>query len=643
MTTNVTESPFGTWRSPISAQRIATGSLRLGSVTLVAESAYWLEGRAAEGGRNVLVRCRADGRAEDATPPPFNVRTGAHEYGGGAYRVMQDMVWFANFADQRIYAQRRGEPPRALTPEGPWRYADLVVDTRRRRLLAVRETHETGGEPASALVSLDTATGAAQVLAEGHDFYSNPCLSEDGRHLAWLSWDHPRMPWDGTELWVAAIDTHGALGRATRVAGGPDESVFQPQWAIDGALYFVSDPTGWWNLHRWAGEEVTPLCPMQAEFGQPQWQFGMSTYGFDATGAIVCAYCGGGRWRLARLNPDSGRLAPIELPYTQFQDVSVGDHRAAFLAGAPDRPTAVVSLDLASGRWDVLREASTLDFDAGYLSRPDRITFPTGDGETAHGFLYPPRNPGYRAPSTERPPLIVVGHGGPTGAASDALHLPTQFWTSRGFAVLDVDYRGSTGYGRAYRRLLQGRWGIADVADCVSGARHLIATGQVDQQRLVIRGSSAGGYTALAALTFHDVFKAGASHYGISDLEALAQETHKFESRYMDWLVGPYPAARAVYRARSPIHHAEHLSCAVIFFQGLADKVVPPNQAQRMVNALQRRGLPVAYVAFEGEQHGFRRSETMRRALEAELYFYGRVFGFQPADRLEPVPIANLP
>lgn len=639
---SVNEAPFGAWRSPITAERIAAGSLRLGAVALEADAVYWLEGRAAEGGRSVLMRCASDGHVQALTPAPFNVRTGAHEYGGGAYRVARDTVWFVNFADQRVHVQRRGEPPRPLTPEGPWRYADLIHDARRRRLIAVRETHQDGGEPASTLVSLDTAMDSARVLAAGHDFYSSPCLSPDGRHLAWLCWDHPRMPWDGTELWVAAIDGSSALGPATRVAGGPDESVFQPQWAADGALCFVSDPGGWWNLYCWRGDAVSPLCPMQAEFGQPQWQFGMSTYGFDATGAVVCAYCTGGVWRLARLDRNGGRLQPMELPYTQLQDVRVSGHRAAFLAGAPDRPTAVVTLDLASGRPVVLREATTLDFDSGYVSRPDRVTFPTGGGEAAHGFLYLPRNPAHRAAAADRPPLIVVVHGGPTGAASDALHLPTQFWTSRGFAVLDVDYRGSTGYGRAYRRLLQGQWGIADVEDCVNGARHLVATGQVDAHRLAIRGSSAGGYTVLAALAFHEVFRAGASYYGVSDLEALARETHKFESHYMDWLLGPYPAARDTYRARSPIRHAERLSCAVIFFQGLDDKVVPPNQAHRMVSALERRGLPVAYVPFEGEQHGFRRSETLRRALEAELYFYGRIFGFRPADRVEPVPIANL-
>lgn len=637
-----TEVAFGEWPSPVTARRAAAGSLRLGAVMLARDAVWWLEGRPDEGGRSVLVRRARDGRAEDVTPAPYNVRTGVHEYGGGAYAVAADAVWFVNFADQRIYTQHRDRPARALTPEAPWRYADLLFDRRRGRLIAVREAHEGGTEPSNELVAVDVAVGSVQVLAHGHDFYSNPCLSPDASELAWLSWDHPRMPWDGTELWLASIRTDGALGRAVRVAGGANESVFQPQWAPDGTLYFVSDPDGWWNLYRRCAGTVAPVCPMKAEFGLPQWQFGMSTYGFDEAGRLICAYGRDGAWRLARLDPDAARLQPIELPYTQLREVRVRGRRAVFLGAAPDRPTAVVALNLDNGRYQALRESSTLDFDPGCLSQPERVAFATGAGQTAHGFLYPPRNPGCRGPRAAAPPLIVVSHGGPTGAASDGLDLRVQFWTSRGFAVLDVDYRGSTGYGRAYRRLLQGHWGIADVEDCVNGARHLVAAGRADGERLAIRGSSAGGYTALAALTFHDLFKAGASYYGISDLETLARETHKFESHYMDWLIGPYPAARERYRARSPIHHVQRLSCPVIFFQGAEDKVVPANQAETMAAALRRRGLPVAHLTFEGEQHGFRRSETLQRALEAELYFYGRIFGFRPADRIAPVVIANL-
>jgi dipeptidyl aminopeptidase/acylaminoacyl peptidase len=637
-----TAVPFGEWRSPITAERIAAGSLRLSDVALDGDAAYWLEGRPAEGGRSALVRCGADGRIGDVTPAPFDVRTRVHEYGGGAWLVNRGTVWFANGPDQRLYRQRPGESAQPLTRQAPWRFADLVLDGMRRRLIAVREDHERAGEPTNALVAVDERTGAVQVLTQGHDFYSNPRPSPDGHWLAWVTWDHPRMPWDGTELWVAPVTSEGTLGAARRVAGGPEEAVFQPEWAADGTLYFVSDPTGWWNLYRWRGATPTPVCPVAAEFGLPQWQFGMRTYGFDGAGAIVCAYCLGGVWRLARLRA-TGTLEPLDLPYTQFQGLRVAGRRAMFVGGAPERPAAVVSVDLASDRCTTLRESVSLDLDAGYISRPQRIEFPTAGGAHAHALLYSPRHPRHPVPPGAKPPLIVVGHGGPTGATSDTLRLAVQFWCSRGFAVLDVDYRGSTGYGRAYRRLLEGRWGVADVEDCVRGARHVVATGRADGERLIIRGSSAGGYTTLAALTFTDVFTAGASYYGIGDLEALACETHKFESHYLDALVGPYPAARELYRERSPLHHVERLCCPVIFFQGLEDKVVPPTQAEAMVAALRRRGLPVAYLAFEGEQHGFRKSETVRRTLEAELYFYGRVFGFQPADPVDPIPIDNLP
>jgi len=634
--------PYGTWPSPITAERVAAGVLRLGAPAVDGPRLYWLEGRPDEGGRSVLVQRDPDGRHTDLTPAPYNVRTRVHEDGGGDYLVAGGTVWFANFDDQRVYRQAAGGAPEPLTAEAPWRFADFALDGARGRLVCVHEDHSGPGEPANVLAAIELSTGAVQVLEASHDFYASPRLAPGGRQLAWLTWDHPRMPWDGTELWVAALDADGRPQAPRRIAGGPAESVFQPEWGPDGALYFVSDPGGWWNIRRWDGREIQPLCPMEAEFGQPQWMLGMRTYDFDAGGRIVCAYCTQGAWHLARVDPRSGVLEALETPFTQFQGLRVAGHRAIFLGGAPDRPGAVVALDLAQSELQVLRESTALDFDPACIAAPEAVAFPTGGGDTAYGFFYAPRNPACSGPGSERPPLVVTTHGGPTGATSDSLNLSVQFWTSRGFAVLDVNYRGSTGYGRRYREALYGRWGVADVEDCIHGARHLVEAGRVDGERLVIRGASAGGYTTLAALTFHDVFHAGASHYGVSDLEALAQDTHKFESRYLDQLVGPYPQARATYRARSPLRHAERLARPVIFFQGLDDPVVPPNQAEAMVRALRERGLPVAYIAFEGEQHGFRRADSTRRALEAELYFYGRVLGFEPADTVEPVPIDNL-
>jgi dipeptidyl aminopeptidase/acylaminoacyl peptidase len=457
------------------------------------------------------------------------------------------------------------------------------------------------------------------------------------------------MPWDGTELWVAEIGADGALASPRRVAGGAEESIFQPAWSPDGQLHFVSDRSGFWNLYRWLEDPRSPdtlqaLCPRSAEFGAPQWGFGMATYGFAADGRIICAFTEGGRWRIAALEPRAGRLTPYDMPYTtisMYAGVRVHDRRAVFVAGSPSEPESVVELDLERGSLHVLRQSTTFRIEPEYLSIPEPIEFPTTGGRTAHAFYYPPGNRDFQGPTGERPPLIVLCHGGPTSAAGSTLDLRIQFWTSRGFAVANVNYGGSTGYGRAYRERLRGTWGVVDVDDCAHAARALVARAAADPLRLAIAGGSAGGYTTLCALAFRDVFRAGASYYGVSDLEALARDTHKFESRYLDRLIGPYPAARELYRERSPIHAADRIRCPVIFFQGLEDPVVLPNQAEIMVEALKSRGVPVAYLGFAGEQHGFRRAETIVQALEAELYFYGRVFGFVPADPLPPIPIDN--
>ena len=636
-----TTAPNGTWASPITAELIARKSISLGAVALDGGDVYWTEGRPAEGGRVALVRRRGSGAIEDVTPRRHNIRSRVHEYGGGAFCVDDGVITFVNFADQRLYRHRAGERPRVLTPMGPWRYADMILD--RQRIIAVREDHAQEGTPPRNLLVAVNSSGRGQgtPIAEGKDFYSNPCLSPDGRQLAWLTWDLPNMPWDGTELWLAGLDSSGRPSRPRRVAGGTGTSVFQPQWSPDGTLHFVSDGSGWWNLYRLGAGGAVALCPMEAEFGLPQWVFGMSTYGFAEDGRLVATYRQGGEWRLGVVA--GGAVEPIETRFTGFDGLRVAGSRAAFIGTSPKEPSAVVSLDLDTGEAEILRRAFDVDIDPATLSEPRPVSFASEGGVTAHGTYYPPANKDFAAPKGEAPPLIVKSHGGPTGAASTALSLAIQFWTSRGFALLDVDYRGSTGYGRAYREALYGLWGVADVQDCVAGALHLARQGLADRGRLIIRGSSAGGYTTLAALTFSDVFRAGASHYGIGDLEALAADTHKFESRYLDQLVGPYPERRDLYRARSPLRHAERLNCPVIFFQGLDDKVVPPNQAEAMVASLKSRGVAVAYLALEGEGHGFRRAENVRRVLEAELSFYGIVLGFTPADGFGPLPIDNPP
>jgi len=636
-------APYGSWKSPITSDLIVSETIGLWQIALDGQDVYWVEGRPTEGGRYVVVRRTPDGKATDVTPPPLNARTRVHEYGGGAFAVANGTVYFSNFADQRLYRQGPGTEPRPVTPEANLRYADGVI-VRGGRMICVREDHTTPGQEAvNAIVSLDLeGGGGGQVLVFGNDFYSSPRLSPDGSRLAWLTWNHPNMPWDGTELWVGELRADGSLGQAERVAGGADESIFQPEWSPDGVLHFVSDRTGWWNLYRWRDRHVEPLVEMEAEFGLPQWVFGMSVYAFESAGRIVCAYTQQGTWRLASLDTTTGELEPIETPYSEIQYVRATPGRVVFLAGSPTESTAIVQLHLDTRRFEVLRRASEISIDPGHLSIPREIEFPTENGLTAHAFFYAPKNRDYVAPPGERPPLLVIIHGGPTGATSSTLRAEIQYWTSRGIAVLDVNYGGSTGYGRAYRQRLEGQWGVVDVDDCVNGARYLVERGEVDENRLAIRGGSAGGYTTLSVLTFRDIFKAGASYYGVSDLEALAKDTHKFESRYLDHMVGPYPERRDLYRERSPIHFTRRLSCPMILFQGLEDKVVPPSQAEMMFDAVRAKGLPVAYLPFEGEQHGFRRAENIKRALDAELYFYSKVFGFDLANPVEPVPIENL-
>jgi dipeptidyl aminopeptidase/acylaminoacyl peptidase len=641
-------APHGSWRSPITTDLLLARSIGLGQLAVDGDAVYWTESRPQEGGRSVLVRwTAADGRL-DVTPAPLNVRTRAHEYGGGAYSVRPGEIIFANFADQRLYRQAPGADPQPVTPEAAVRFADGVWvpgdGTDNGRFICVREDHRGAGEAVNSIVSLALdGEDLGATLVSGNDFYSTPRVSPDGTRLAWLTWNHPNMPWDGTELWAAELTPDGGLTNAQRVAGGAAESIFQPEWSPDGVLHFVSDRSGWWNLYRWRDGAAQPLYPDAAEYGLPQWAFAMRAYAFITPTTLLCTRIAAGVMTLARLDTSNGRFTPLDLPFTFFHDVHVAADQALFIGGSPTQPAAVVRLDLATGAFEILRQASDVTVDPGYLSTPQPLAFPTSNGRSAHAFYYPPQNRDFCAPADEKPPLLVLSHGGPTSMTTATFNLGKQYWTSRGFGVLDVNYGGSTGYGRAYRERLNGQWGVVDVEDCVHGARYLVEQGLADGARLAIRGGSAGGYTTLCALTFHDLFSAGASHFGVSDAEALAQETHKFESRYLDNLIGPYPEQRELYVARSPIHHTDRLNCPLILFQGLEDAVVPPNQAERMYTAVKAKGLPVAYLAFAGEQHGFRRAENIKRALEAELYFYGKLFGFTPADAIEPVPIANWP
>ncbi len=638
-------APFGSWRSPITSDLIVSTTIGLGGVAVDGDNIYWLEARPAEKGRNVIVRRTPDGKVSDVTPAPFNVRTRVHEYGGGALAIANGIIYFSHYTDGRIYRQTPGKEPQPLTAESERRYADFSLDRQRNRLICVCEDYtKANKDPENSIIAIALATGKIEVLVSDSDFYASPRLSPDGKKLAWLSWDLPNMPWDSTYLWLADINGDGSLQAPECLAGGEAESIGEPKWSPDGRLYFSSDRTDWWNLYR-CNEDGTieSLHQMEAEFAYPHWVFGLSTYAFLSDREIICTYSQHGSWHLGTINTQKKQFRAIESLYTEISSVqATKDGRAVFIAGSPSQPTAVIKFDLKTQKAEVLKRSGELEIDSGYLSVPEAIAFPTENGLTAHAWYYPPKNKDFIAPEAELPPLIVKSHGGPTAAASVSLNLRIQYWTSRGFGYLDVNYGGSIGYGRQYRQRLERNWGIVDVDDCVNGAKYLVQQRKVDGDRLIITGSSAGGYTTLAALTFRDTFKAGASYYGVSDLEILAKETHKFESRYFDSLIGKYPEEKALYEARSPIHFSDRLSCPVIFFQGLEDKVVPPNQAEMMFAAIKEKGLPVAYVTFEDEGHGFRQADNIKKALDSELYFYSRIFGFTPADDIKPIEIFNL-
>ena len=677
-----TPRPCGTWPSPISAEWVTRAAPAVHFVSAHGDSLFWVETRPWDAGRNVIMRKTLDGDHKDLLAPPFSHQSRVHEYGGCAYTVHGDHLYFVNARDQRIYALKMAaQPPHGsdqtpypITPEGPWRFADLMVDPHHQRLIAVGERACENDEAENTLLAIalgDDLNGAIEhgdavtPLVDGADFYAYPRLSPDGKTLCWLQWHHPQMPWDGTELWLATLDSAGLPVDRRRVAGGTDEAIVQPEWSPDGTLFYLSDRSDWWNIYRLDADKnpqdsanTAPLVAMPAEFAAPLWQLGARYFDFIDADTIGCLWTASGVWQAATIDIPTAQLECFDTPYTRFHSACchrgqlvcvaanalLGDRVVSLSATAgakhnppsieqcvyspPGAPTALPLKNQHSQNQSSQKHASHKQtaLTAADLSSPQSLPFPSADGSRVQGFFYPPTHADYSVPKGEQPPLIVICHGGPTGASSSALNFKIQYWSSRGFAVFDLNYRGSSGFSRPYRQALYQRWGIADVEDTGYAVRHLAAEGLIDPQRCVIRGSSAGGYTVLAALTFSDTFKAGASLYGIGDLEILATDTHKFESRYLDNLVGPYPEARARYRARSPIHHAERLDCPVIFFQGLKDRVVPPNQAQLMADALRQKGIRVEHVTFAEEGHGFRQAANIIAALEAELAFYSEVF-----------------
>jgi len=623
-------APFGAWESPISAQQVASQSVDLSAPRVDGDAIYWLEARPAEQGRVVVVRWTEAQGAVDAMPAGFSARSRAHGYGGGSYTVDRATVYFANYRDRRVYRVSPGQAPEPLTEASDvdW-FADFEVDRGRNRLIAVRERHAPDAAPVDALVAIDLAGGGVTELHTGPDFLGAPRLSPDGARLAFVSWTLPNMPWDTTSLWLADLGEDGALAKPRRVAGGDDESVVQPTWLPGGQLLFVSDRSSWWNVYAFdpAGAAERSLAPRSAEFTTPPWTFDTQTLAV-AGGRIVAAFTEGGRWYAGELGGAGGDLRTITDHFVAIEGVAAGETGTVAVIGGTARDTwEVARLDLDSGRLRQLRRSSDDAVPAGYLSLGEPLSFPTAGGQQAHAFFYPPRNPAFSAPPGTRPPLLVTAHGGPTGATSAALKLHVQFWTSRGFAVVDVNYRGSTGYGRAYRRALYGRWGVADVEDLAAAVRFLADRGDIDPNRVAVRGGSAGGFSTLNALVHHGEFKAGAAYSSISDLEALARDTHKFESRYLDQLVGPYPQAQSIYRERSPIAHLDKLDKPLVLFHGREDRVTPVNQAEMLHRALEERGIASELHVYDGEGHGLRRADNRVASLKDELAFYRRVFG----------------
>ena len=627
--------PYGTWQAQIDAKLVAGGAgRRLNTVSLQDGILRWTETRTGESGRTVVCELGPDG-ARDLIPADGNARTRVHEYGGGAVWFHGKTTFYSDFRDGRIYRTDGGEPV-AITPEQEphaHRYADGVVTPDGGAVYCVRERHEPDEILNELVVFPADGSGDPSIVAQGHDFYMWPRLDPEGRRLAWISWDHPNMPWDGTELWVADLDG----GAPEKIAGGPDESVMDVAWSADGGLHWVSDRNGWWNLYR----DRSALTALDdAEIGFPAWVFGLAQYAFLGDGRVVCIVTRQGVDTLHMLDPESGSLEPLLPEWTLVSSLAAHDGRAAFIAASPSEPAALLVHD--GTEVETVRRSLDLDVDPAGISQPRAIEFTSHDGGRAHAFYYPPASAESEGPPDELPPLRVICHGGPTGSTAPSLSLDILFFTQRGIGVVDVNYRGSSGFGREYRRLLNGRWGEIDWQDCVSAARHLAAAGEIDGDRTWVEGGSAGGYVVLCALTFEpEAFAAGVSYFGVADAEALALDPHKFESRYLDSLIGPYPERAELYRERSPIHFVDRLERPLLLLQGLDDKVVPPAQAEAMVEVLERKGVPYAYLAFEGEGHGFRKQENIRRAKEATLSFIGQLFDFEPADAIEPLDLVT--
>ncbi|MFI4938194.1 MAG: ADP compounds hydrolase NudE [Candidatus Berkiellales bacterium] len=613
------KAPYGTWKSPITAEQVASAIIAFQDVVVDGEDIYWSEMRPYEKGRYAIVKQQSDGSAIDVLPPEFNARTRVHEYGGAAFTVEKGIIYFTNYADQRLYQIKPGQVPSPLTEPGI-RFAEYHVTA--LGIIAIAESHQPAGEPENFIACINPQTGSIKKLCSGQDFYSSLALNANKTKIAWISWDHPNMPWDNTALWVADLTDQSVVNAQRIDEKFTQQSFFQPQWGPNDELIVVSDKSNWWNLYRVKGQSLEILFTVESELGTPLWTLGQSTWGFYQ-GGIVCSFSDKPAESKQLRFVKNGQITTIPLPYTHFSQIRTTANQIICIAGAADWPTAVISVQ-NNNEFKVLRENCQLSVASENISKAEHLTFPSKNGREAHAYFYLPCNPEYQETSG-LPPLIVKSHGGPTAQATNILNLEIQYWTSRGYAVADVNYGGSTGYGREYRERLLGNWGIVDVQDCEALAQHLVKTHQVAPNKLAIVGGSAGGYTTLAALTFTQTFHVGASYYGVSDCGALAEDTHKFESNYLERLIGPYPQAKATYEARSPLYHVDQLNSPVIFFQGLEDKIVPPDQAEKMYQALKAKGIPTELFLFEGEQHGFRNAQNRQTVLVEQQKFFNKV------------------
>ncbi|QUN04726.1 S9 family peptidase [Shewanella yunxiaonensis] len=631
---------YGTWESPLTADDVFGQSVVLGQMQSVDGAIYFSESDPAQAGQIGIKRLDDNDKVVDVVPAAFGVGSRVHEYGGAPYLAIGNSVFASKMSDQLFYRIAPDQPPLALTPAGT-RHADCISYPKGSRIICVREDHRGEGEAKASLVTINlNFAGEGDTFVEGHDFFSSPAINADNTQLAWVAWDHPNMPWDNTQLWVGDLNRKGQISNIRQIAPRHHGSLMQPMYAPDGQLYFIADYDNWWNLYRvTAAGGIEQVTQLKGEIGGPAWRFGQHAYAFENAHSVIFSYHQDGKVHLMRQDLTSGVSEELATDFASVGQVISAD-KGVYFMGAKSTPEH--GIYKVSGRGTELVYAPAIKgLEPDYISRPVAVSFDTNERQQAYGYFYAPTNPQYVAPKDTKPPLLMMLHGGPTAAASSAYSSAIQYWTTRGFAVFDLNYRGSTGYGRQYRKSLYGKWGVADVDDAVNAVKYLVDEGWVDPDKVAIRGGSAGGFSVLAALAFHDTFKAGTSYFGISDIAVLAQETHKFESHYIDQLIGPYPAAKQIFHDRSPLYHLEGLNEPLLLLQGLDDKVVPPNQSELIYQAVKAKGVPTAFIGFEGEGHGFRKPANNIRSLQSELSFYGQVFGFTPAGELPVLPIDN--